>query len=122
MLQTRSGKRSGQAAVTMALEFLDEGLANVNEAIMMVKPEHIKQLLHPQFTNVDSDEYKNALLSKGLAASPGAAVGKVVFSPEAAEASYAIGESCILVREVRLSLFFLSPFRLLCSFSFIIDC
>eukprot|EP00597_Dinobryon_sp_UTEXLB2267_P003687 CAMPEP_0170057456 /NCGR_PEP_ID=MMETSP0019_2-20121128/454_1 /TAXON_ID=98059 /ORGANISM="Dinobryon sp., Strain UTEXLB2267" /LENGTH=986 /DNA_ID=CAMNT_0010262165 /DNA_START=33 /DNA_END=2993 /DNA_ORIENTATION=+ len=99
MLQTRSGKRAGQAAINIALDMLQEKLATVEQAIMMVKPEHIKQLLHPQFASVDSDDYKKAVVASGLAASPGAAVGKIVFSPEAAEASYAIGEPCILVRE-----------------------
>ena len=120
MLQTRGGKRAGQAAVKIALDMMDEGLATPDQAIMMVKPEHIQQLLHPQFSDIESDVYKNSVIGGGLAASPGAAVGKpnlfpsfeisyrvfiasigkIVFSPAAAEASFAIGEPCILVREV----------------------
>lgn len=130
MLQTRGGKRAGQAAVKIALDMMDEGLATSDQAIMMVKPEHIQQLLHPQFSDVDSDDYLKSVIGGGLPASPGAAVGnlttlttlpiviklfycdhksfffnalgKIVFSPEAAEASFAIGEPCILVREVNL--------------------
>jgi pyruvate, orthophosphate dikinase len=98
-LQTRGGKRAGTAAIQIAVDFVDEKLASVSEAILTVKPEHIKQLLHPQFSNVDSKEYKKSVVAKGLAASPGAAVGKVVLTPEAAEASRVAGEKCILVRE-----------------------
>jgi len=76
MLQTRSGKRAGQAAINIALGMLEEKLATVEQAIMMVKPEHIKQLLHPQFASLDSDDYKKAVVASGLAASPGAAVGE----------------------------------------------
>jgi len=75
MLQTRNGKRSGPAAINIALGMIDEGLNNVDQAIMMVKPEHLKQLLHPQFTDTSAVSYVNAVVSKGLAASPGAAIG-----------------------------------------------
>lgn len=81
------------------IEKLMKGLATIDQAIMMVKPEHIKQLLHPQFKNLDTKESKASWLAKGLAASPGAAVGKIVLTPEAAEASHVSGEKCILVRE-----------------------
>ena len=74
MLQTRGGKRAGQSAVKIALDFLDEGLTTADQAILMVKSEHIKQLLHPQFSDVSSDNYKKAVIGSGLAASPGAAV------------------------------------------------
>ena len=66
---------------------------------MTVKPEHLNQLLHPQFSNTDNTDYKARVIAKGLPASPGAAVGKVVFSPEAAESAFAKGEKCILVRD-----------------------
>lgn len=99
MLQTRGGKRVGPAAVKIATSMVDEGLATTDQAIMMVKPEHLNQLLHPQFTNVADPHYTEHVLTKGLPASPGAAVGKIVFSPEAAEASKAAGEKCILVRD-----------------------
>jgi pyruvate,orthophosphate dikinase len=100
MLQTRSGKRAGQAAVQIALDMLDEGLIDKDQSIMLVKPEHLKQLLHPQFADASASVYKNAVLTSGLAASPGAAVGKIVFHPDDADAAFAIGEKCILVREV----------------------
>jgi pyruvate,orthophosphate dikinase len=99
MLQTRSGKRVGPAAVKIAVDMVDEGLATGNQAIMMVKPEHLNQLLHPQFQSTSTKEYKTNLLAKGLPASPGAAVGRIVFSPDDAEASHAKGERCILVRD-----------------------
>lgn len=99
MLQTRSGKRVGPAAVKIAVDMVEEGLATKDQAICMVKPEHLNQLLHPQFQNTKSKEYKQNVLAKGLPASPGAAVGKIVFSPEAAEACHAAGEKCVLVRD-----------------------
>jgi pyruvate,orthophosphate dikinase len=100
MLQTRSGKRAGQAAVNIAVNMVDEGLIDTSSAIMMVKPEHLNQLLHPQFKDsVESKSYKEKVVSKGLPASPGAAVGKIVFSPEEAEVAHAAGQSCILVRD-----------------------
>lgn len=98
-LQTRSGKRVGQAAIQIAVDFVDDGLSTINEALLTVKPEHIKQLLHPQFSNVENSDYKKSVIATGLAASPGAAIGKIVLTPEAAEASNVAGEKCILVRE-----------------------
>lgn len=99
MLQTRGGKRVGQASVKIAVDMVEEGIATPDQAIMMVKPEHLNQLLHPQFANAESDEYKNSVVAKGLPASPGAAVGKIVFTPEEAEAAHAAGDKCILVRD-----------------------
>ena len=99
MLQTRSGKRSGTAAVNIAVDMVSERLATVHQAILTVKPEHLNQLLHPQFAlSVESKEYTSKILATGLPASPGAAVGVIVFSPEEAEARFAKGEKCILVR------------------------
>lgn len=101
MLQTRSGKRVGPAAIKIANDIVDEGLASIDEAIITVKPEHLNQLLHPQFPNdfVGSATYKENLLSVGLPASPGAAVGRIVFTPAEAEALFAAGQACILVRD-----------------------
>lgn len=99
MLQTRGGKRVGPAAVKIAVSMVDEGLATKDQAIMTVKPEHLNQLLHPQFKSTTTKKYKSSILAKGLPASPGAAVGKIVFSPEAAESAKAAGENCILVRD-----------------------
>ena len=99
MLQTRSGKRSGAAAVNIAVDMVSERLATVHQAILTVKPEHLNQLLHPQFAlSVESKEYTSKVLATGLPASPGAAVGVIVFSPEEAESRFAKGEKCILVR------------------------
>jgi len=99
MLQTRNGKRSGQAAIKIAVNLVLEGLATIDQAIMTVKPEHLNQLLHPQFSETASKTYKSAVIGTGLAASPGAAVGKIVLTPEAAEMAKAAGENVILVRE-----------------------
>ena len=75
MLQTRSGKRTGFAAVKIAVDMVEEGLIDQEKALMMVEPEALNQLLHPVF---DAKEKKNHdLLAKGLAASPGAAAGQV---------------------------------------------
>jgi pyruvate,orthophosphate dikinase len=100
MLQTRGGKRVGQAAVKIAVDMVDEGLVETSQAIMMVRPEHLNQLLHPQFKeSTSSKAYKGSVLSSGLPASPGAAVGKIVFTSEKAEAESAAGQDCILVRD-----------------------
>lgn len=98
MLQTRSGKRVGPAAVKIAVDLFDEGSATKEEAIMTVKPEHLNQLLHPQFSDVSAAGYTSHVVTKGLPASPGAAVGVVTFSPELAESLFAAGQKCILVR------------------------
>jgi pyruvate,orthophosphate dikinase len=66
-----------------------------------VKPEHLNQLLHPQFKEeITSKKYSSKIVSKGLPASPGAAVGKIVFTMEQAEASFTAGQDCILVRYI----------------------
>lgn len=62
-----------------------EGLVSRDEAVLMVEPRHLDQLLHPMFEGVAKPEYKKAVLGKGLPASPGAAVGKVVFTADDAE-------------------------------------
>ena len=99
MLQTRGGKRSGMAATKIAVDFVTERRATVHQALMTVKPEHLNQLLHPQFAlSNESPEYISKVVAKGLPASPGAAVGVIVFSPEQAEARFAKGEKCVLVR------------------------
>lgn len=99
MLQTRGGKRAGAAAVKIAVDLVNSGLATVKQSLLTVKPEHLNQLLHPQFTNNNPAEYKKNTIAKGLPASPGAAVGIMVFTPEKAEAAFARGEKCILVRD-----------------------
>ncbi|XP_057467733.1 pyruvate, phosphate dikinase, chloroplastic isoform X2 [Actinidia eriantha] len=96
MLQCRTGKRTGAGAVKIAVDMVNEGLVDTQTAIKMVEPQHLDQLLHPQFK--DSSAYKDKVIAKGLAASPGAAVGQVVFSADDAEAWHKQGKSVILVR------------------------
>ncbi|BBN17421.1 pyruvate, orthophosphate dikinase [Marchantia polymorpha subsp. ruderalis] len=96
MLQCRSGKRTGAGAVRIAVEVVKEGLVDSRSAINMVEPQHLDQLLHPQFEN--PAVYKNSVIATGLPASPGAAVGQIVFTAEDAEAWHAQGKPTILVR------------------------
>jgi pyruvate,orthophosphate dikinase len=94
MLQTRVGKRTAAAALRMAVEMVDEGLIDTTEAVLRIQPEQLDQLLHPQF----DPKAKFTVLAKGLNASPGAAVGKVYFTADVAEARHEAGERVILVR------------------------
>lgn len=97
ILQTRNGKRTGGAAVRIAVDMVDEGLLTKNEAVLrLVEPGHLDQLLHPQLSQADVNDHE--IIGRGLPASPGAAVGKVVFSSEKAEEEHAKGEAIILVR------------------------
>ncbi|CAL0330688.1 unnamed protein product [Lupinus luteus] len=96
MLQCRTGKRTGKGAVKIAVDMVNEGLVDIRSAIKMVEPQHLDQLLHPQFE--DPSAYKDRVIATGLPASPGAAVGQVVFTAEDAEAWHAQGKSAILVR------------------------
>jgi pyruvate,orthophosphate dikinase len=94
MLQTRSGKRTGAAAVKVAVAMFREGLIDKNTALKRVSPEQIDQLLHPMIDpNVDASP-----IAVGLPASPGAAQGVLVFSPDEAEEMAKHGEKVILVR------------------------
>ena len=98
MLQTRNGKRTAQAALKIAVDLVDEGMIDENEAVLRVEPKQLDSLLHPQF---DAAELKKAqAIGKGLAASPGAACGQIVFSAEDAEEKVKSGEmpKVILVR------------------------
>jgi pyruvate,orthophosphate dikinase len=94
ILQTRVGKRTAAAALRMATEMANEGLIDKREAVLRVQPAQLDQLLHPQF---DPDAKYDAV-TKGLNASPGAAVGKVYFTADEAEARHVAGERVILVR------------------------
>jgi len=94
LLQTRTGKRTPKAAVKIAVDMVKEGLITKEEAIMRVTPEQLEKLLHKQ---VDPKAPKK-LIARGLPASPGAAVGKVVFNPDEAAELGAKGEAVILVR------------------------
>lgn len=97
ILQTRSGKRTGHAAIKIATDMVNEGLIDKRKAVKsLVEPTHLDQLLHPQ---IDADSVDpDSVLGTGLPASPGAAVGKVVFESSKAEEAALAGESVILVR------------------------
>jgi pyruvate, orthophosphate dikinase len=94
MLQTRSGKRTAQAAIQIAVDMADEGLITAQEAVMRVDPAALDQLLHP---TIDPTAPRD-LITTGLPASPGAAAGEIVFSADEAEAAKAKGREVILVR------------------------
>ncbi len=94
ILQTRTGKRTAQAAIKIAIDMAGEGLISTEEAILRVKPQQLDQLLHPMI----DPKAKLSIIAKGLPASPGAAVGKVVFTAEKAESMAEKGEKVILVR------------------------
>ena len=96
MLQTRNGKRTAQAALKIACDLVDEGMITEKEAVAMIDPRNLDTLLHPQF---DAAALKKAEpIAKALAASPGAACGKVVFTAEDAKAWKERGEKVVLVR------------------------
>ena len=97
MLQTRNGKRTGQAAVKIAVDLVEEKLIKKEEALLKVEPDALNQLLHPVF-NLE-EKQKHAVLAGGLAASPGAAAGQAVFTANEAVAWKAEGKKVILVRE-----------------------
>ncbi|MCL2492348.1 MAG: pyruvate, phosphate dikinase, partial [Coriobacteriia bacterium] len=94
MLQTRIGKRTANAALKIAVDMVNEGKISKEEALSRINPMQLDQLLHPQF---DSSKTYD-VLAKGLNASPGAAVGRCVFSAEDAEDAVAQGDKVILVR------------------------
>src|SRR5262249_41904294 len=94
LLQCRSGKRTGRAAVRIAVEMVKEGLIGEREAVLRVDPASIDQLLHP---SIDPTAPKR-LLARGLPASPGAASGQVVFTADEAERRAGQGKAVILVR------------------------
>jgi len=97
MLQCRAGKRTGTAALNMAMDMLQEGLIDEKTAVMRVDPAQLDELLHPICD--PAVEKKVTPLVKGLPAGPGAAVGKIVFTAEDAVAWNRKGEKVILVRE-----------------------
>ncbi len=96
MLQTRNGKRTAKAALKIACDLVDEGMIDEKKAVLMIDPRNLDSLLHPQF---DAAALKAATpMAKALAASPGAAAGKIVFSAEDAKAWAKRGEKVVLVR------------------------
>jgi pyruvate,orthophosphate dikinase len=94
LLQTRTGKRTAQAALKIAVDMVEEGIITKEEAILRVEPNQLNQLLHKRI----DPEAKVEVIAKGLPASPGAAYGKVVFTADEAEESGKKGEKVILVR------------------------
>jgi pyruvate,orthophosphate dikinase len=97
MLQCRVGKRTGTAALNIALDMLHEGLITEKEAIMRLTPEQLDEFLHPILDT--SDEKKNTVIAKGLPAGPGGAVGVIALTSEKAVEYGKENITCILVRE-----------------------
>ncbi len=96
MLQTRNGKRTAKAALKIACDLVDEGMINEKQAVLMIDPRNLDTLLHPQF---DPKALKTAqAVARALAASPGAACGKIVFTADDAKEWKAKGEKVVLVR------------------------
>ena len=97
MLQCRIGKRTGLAALQMAVDMVEEGLIDEKTAVMRVAPAQLDEVLHPILD--PASEKKAPVLAQGLPASPGGAVGQIVFTSEDAIAYAKAGKKCILVRE-----------------------
>ena len=100
MLQTRSGKRTGFAAVRIAVDMVEERIISKKEALLRVEADHLNQLLRPIFDNKDKEQAarEGRILAKGLPAGPGAATGKIVFHAEDAVAWKQSGEQVVLCR------------------------
>ncbi len=100
MLQTRDGKRTARSTIRIAVDLADEGVITKQTAVQRVKPEHVLQLLHPQFNDVEKKraENENRYLASGVNASPGAAVGVVAFDADLAEKWGKAGRAVIMVR------------------------
>ena len=99
MLQTRNGKRTATAAIKIACDLIDEGMITEKEALMQIDAKSLDMLLHPQFdVKALKIADKNNVIGKGIAASPGAAAGKIVFTAEDAVIEGKKGENVILVR------------------------
>lgn len=99
MLQCRSGKRTGQAAFHIAVDMVEERICTPQEALMRIEPDHVKQILHPTFSKsaLSTTTYRDNVVAVGLSGGPGAAVGKLVFTPQTAEEHST--EGVILARE-----------------------
>ncbi len=99
MLQTRNGKRTAAAAIKIACDLIDEGMITEKEALMQIDAKSLDMLLHPQFDpNALKAADKNNVIGKGIAASPGAAAGSIVFTAEDAVKKGKKGEKVVLVR------------------------
>jgi len=101
MLQTRNGKRTAAAALKIAVDLVNEGMITKEEALLKVEPKQLDQLLHPMF---DSESLKaGTVIAKGLAASPGAATGKIYFTAEDVMAAHEAGEKDLLLVRLETS-------------------
>ncbi len=101
MLQTRNGKRTASAALKIAVDLVNEGMLTKEEALLKVEPKQLDQLLHPNF---DQDSLKAAeVIAKGLAASPGAATGKIYFTAEDVMKAHEAGEKDLLLVRLETS-------------------
>ena len=101
MLQTRNGKRTAQAALKIAVDLVNEGMITKEEALLKVEPKQLDQLLHPNF---DTESLKNGnVIATGLAASPGAATGKLYFTAEDVLNAYKTGEKDIVLARLETS-------------------
>ncbi len=96
LLQTRNGKRTGQAMVQIAIDMLEQGMISAETALLRIDPDKVDELLHPSFEEGHEDEHPE--ITKGLPASPGAATGQIVFSADDAEEWAREGRKVILVR------------------------
>ena len=97
MLQTRVGKRTGIAAVRIAVDMVKEGLISKREAVLRLGPEQLSQYLYPIFDSAEESRYQS--IGKGLPAGPGAAAGKIALTPDKAVEMQGRGERVILVRQ-----------------------
>lgn len=97
ILQTRNGKRTAKAALKIALDMVDQGLINKEEALLRISPASISQLIHPVFQ--ESALAKAPFIVQGLPASPGAATGEIVFTADRAKEAHQEGKKVILVRQ-----------------------
>ena len=98
MLQTRNGKRTAAAALKVAVDMVSEGLVDTDQALMMVEPKQLDDLLHPMFDAADLKAHADKIITKGLAASPGAGSGAVVFSAADAKKESEKGRKVVLLR------------------------
>ena len=101
MLQTRNGKRTAQAALKIAVDLVNEGMITKEEALLKVEPKQLDQLLHPNFDQKALKEAK--VVAKGLAASPGAATGKIYFTAEDVMNASKKGEKDLLLVRLETS-------------------
>ena len=98
MLQTRNGKRTAAAALKVAVDMVAEGLVSEDQALMMVEPKQLDDLLHPMFDAADLKAKASDVIAKGLAASPGAGSGAIVFTAAEAKKQAEAGKKVVLVR------------------------